>query len=405
MLHGREEELRAVGQLVADARLGRGGALVVRGEAGVGKTALLRQAAAETGPGLRVVMCSGVQAEISVAFGGLHQLLAPLLDRLPELPDEQAAALRSALGLSAAPTRDLLIRTATLSLLQRVAGDTPLLVVVDDLQWLDRDSAGVLLFAARRLDRLSVGFLAAVREADAAVQEADSDRPDGSNRPDAEGPSAPDTRDLPRLTLRGLTVDAASALLDERGWGAASGSARRSVVAAVGGNPLALEELVRLGPSPEVAENLALTGTAPLGRRLRAVYAERTRKLPEPVRTLLLVAAADVGGRTDVVLGAAGRLAHLDTAERVEQAAHPGTAEEGEQATYLDAAEQAGHLEVSGPQLRFLHPLVRAAVYADASARQRALAHRALAAELAQRHEPVLAEQAIRHRALAATGP
>jgi DNA-binding CsgD family transcriptional regulator len=370
-LHGREAERRALSGLVADAHRGRGGALVVRGEAGIGKTALLRRAAADADAGsrVRVLGCSGVEAEIPLAFGGLHQLLSPLLDLLPELPQEQAEALRSALGLSPAPAADLRVRIAALSLLRRAAADTPLLLVVDDLQWLDPASAGVVLFAARRLDGLPIGFLAALRE------------PDGP-------PAPPDTGDLPGITLRGLAEDAAAALLDERGWGT-PGPTRRAVVAAVGGNPLALEEIVGFGGPPEVAERIAFTGTAPLGRRLRAVFAERTREMPEQVRTLLLVAAAEDSGRTDIVLRAARRL---------------GVDGRGA----LDTAERAGHVDVPGPRLRFRHPLVRAAVYADASMGARARVHRALADELAaltEPSEPEQRERAVWHRALAATEP
>lgn len=361
-----------LGRLVSGARAGRGGALIVEGEAGVGKTALLRTAETEAAGTVRVLACSGVQAEVALAFSGLHRLLIPLLARLPELPDEHAAALRSALGLSTDPAADLLVRTAVLSLLDRAAADTPLLIVADDLQWLDAASAGVLLFAARRLDHRPIAFLAAVRDAGGAADLA------------ARTAAVPGVQDLPRITLSGLAPDAASALLDEHGWGA-PGAARGAIVDAVGGNPLALHELVRLGSPPEVAEKVALTGTVPLGRRLREIYAERTKELPVPARTLLLVAAAEDGGHTDTVLGAARRL----------QA----------DAQALDAVEAAGHLEVSGPRLRFSHPLVRAAVYADAPARRRSLAHRALADELAGRPGPGNGERAVWHRALAATGP
>ncbi|WP_327582628.1 hypothetical protein OHA25_42850 [Nonomuraea sp. NBC_00507] len=219
--------------------------------------------------------------------------------------------MRSALGLSTASTADLPVRVAALSLLRRPSHRPPR-------------------------------------------------RPAGT-----EG--ALEIRDLPRITLPGLADEAASALLDEQGWGS-PGPARRAIVSAVGGNPLALEEVVRLGDPSEVAERIVLTGTAPVGRRLRAVYAERTRDLPEQVRTLLLVAAAEDSGRTDIVLGAAGRL--------------------GAAAGALDAAERAEHLDLSGPRLRFRHPLVRAAVYADASAQRRASVHRALADELASRAGP-----------------
>ncbi|GAA4547096.1 AAA family ATPase [Streptomyces collinus] len=362
MLYGRQKELHSLSRLVAEARAGRGGALIVEGDAGVGKTALLRRAVAAAGSGTRVLTCSGVQAEVALAFGGLQRLLTPLLDRLPELPDDQVTALRSALGLSTAPATDLMVRTAVLSLLDRAAVRTPLLLVADDLHWLDPATAGVLLYAARRLEGRPIAFLAAVREAGET------------------------TRDLPRLTLRGLAQDAASALLDEHGWGT-PGPARRAVADAVGGNPLALQELVRLGSPAEVAEKVVLTGTAPLSLRLREVFAERTRELPESARTLLLVAAAEDSGHTGTVLAAARRLA-VD-----EQA--------------LDVVEAAGYLEeVSGARLRFRHPLVRAAVYADASARRRALAHRALADELAARPpEGGQRERAVWQRALAATGP
>lgn len=165
-MHGRHGEREAVARLLTDARSGRGGVLVLRGEAGIGKSSLLRHAAeTATAPEpMRVLTCAGVESEVEHAFSGLLGLLRPVLDHLDALPGVQAEALRGALGLTDSPASDFLVSAAVLTLLAAVAADRPLLVTVDDLQWLDRASAAALLFAARRLAGEPVAMLLAVRE-------------------------------------------------------------------------------------------------------------------------------------------------------------------------------------------------------------------------------------------------
>ncbi|MDX3224287.1 AAA family ATPase [Streptomyces sp. ME19-01-6] len=372
-LHGRDGERAAVRALVADAVAGRGRALLVRGEAGIGKSALLSDAlsyAAREHPGVVVLRCAGLESEVALGFGGLQQLLSPVLSLAEDLPDAQRAALHAALGMTGGTATDLMVCTAALALLRRAAERAPLLLAVDDLQWLDRATLTAVLFAARRLGGLRTSVLLAVRD-------------DAEDMPVRAG-------DLPGLRLRGLGPREAGALLAGRGRGI-NGPELAALVAETGGNPLALIELTATGAAAEGNRPLhhgpqplgpLPHGPLPLTARLREAFALRVRALPAAERTLLLVAAAEDRGRTDVVLAAAARL--------------------GVTAAALTAAERAGLLRVSGPDLRFRHPLVRSAVYADAPFLERRAAHLALAAELA---DTGLTTAAAWHRALAATGP
>ncbi|MFF5715616.1 AAA family ATPase [Streptomyces buecherae] len=461
-LHGRDTERATVRRMLDEAHAGRGHALLVRGEAGIGKSALLadaRRRAEAPRSGLTVLCCAGVESEVTLGFGGLQQLLAPVLDHAAGLPAAQTAALHGALGLTAHRTTDLLVCTATLALIERAARERPLLLLVDDFQWLDPATQTAVLFTARRLTTLRAGVAAliAVRDEDDSVRgekdflrdEAGCVRDgDGSGR---DGDAAGDeggaagvgggvgggvgsglgggglVRDLPTLRLRGLSVEAVGALLADRGR-ASGGPDPAALHAATGGNPLALLEFsaphAAWSPAGAPGPGAGLVGEPlvhgapllagpPLGARLRAAFAGRVRRLPAPARTLLLVAAADERGRTDVVLGAAARL-------RV-----PASA--------LNAAERAGLLHVSGSELRFRHPLVRSAVYVDAPFLERRAAHLALAEEWeerAARHAvapvthpatpapstapaaalgplaaPGAGHIAVWHRALASTGP
>ncbi|MFE6775735.1 AAA family ATPase [Streptomyces sp. NPDC057702] len=600
-LRGREAERASVRRLLADARAGRGRALVVRGEAGIGKTALLadalrqarawpptaarghraQQAPPPAGAGLATLRCTGVESEVTLGFGGLHQLLTPALDHATALPAAQRAALHGALGLAEHRTTDLLVCAATLALLERAAHERPLLLVVDDLQWLDPATQTAVLFAARRLTtlRAPVAALIAVRDDGATPRAEGGGVRGGAGAPRGAGPTAQGAgadgagpgmegagvaprgggrgvrsarvaphgvgdaglgageardvgpsgrdasgvrgaewggtagvagvsagwvggggggagtfgaadragalvRDLPALWLGGLSVEAGGALLADHGR-PLSGADLTALHAATGGNPLALLELsaphappqpaapsasapweagawaaeawaAEVSPTPpepvagpgwggprpggggagtvragggDVESGVLWPGGAEpggagsgdsepgragpddvvggdaesgvpgcggpasgrvgpddagvwsgsggglwgggsggagadgrlLGARLRAAFTGRVRRLPAPARTLLLVAAADERGRTDIVLGAAARLRVLPAA--------------------LDVAERADLLDVSGPELRFRHPLVRSAVYADAPFRERQAAHLAIAEE------------------------
>lgn len=350
-MYGREGEQARIRGLVAEAVAGYGRVLLMRGEAGIGKTALLDDAvtrAVEEHPGLTVLRCTGVEPEDAMAFGGLLGLFAPVLDRVAALPDAQRAALEGALGLApaAGEVSESAVRAAVLSLLRELASaERPVLLVVDDLQWLDPATRMTVLFAARRtVPHLAV--LLAMRE-------------------------APDTdtavRDLPALDLAGLDPPAAQALLTARGL---RGADTTALLAIAEGNPLALAEL----PVPGGTS----TDPLPLDARLREAFTDRARALPPDARTLLLIAAAEAEGRTDAVLAAAARLGVPDTA--------------------LAATERAGLLHVGGAALRFRHPLVRSAVYAAAPFQDRARAHLALAGTLT-------GHDALWHRALAGTRP
>jgi hypothetical protein len=271
-------------RLIDAVRAGEGRALVVRGEPGVGKTALLDYLV-EHASGCRVARAAGVEAEMELAYAGLHQLLAPMLDRLDRLPGPQREALWTAFGLSSGSAPDrFLVGLAVLSLLADVAEEHPLLCLVDDEQWLDQASAEVLGFVARRLVAESVGLVFAAR--------VPSDELVG----------------LPELVVEGLGKGDAGALLEAALAGPLDARVRDRIVAETGGNPLALLELP-LGVTPaELAGGFALPDTMPLSGRIEASFRRRLDALPADTRRLVLVAAADPVGDPVLVWQAAGRL-------------------------------------------------------------------------------------------------
>ena len=389
MLCGRTAELAALDELVATVRAGGSASLVLRGEPGIGKTALLDHAAAA--PGVRVLRAAGVESEAALPFAGLHLLLRPALDRVAELPAVQAAALRGALGLAPATDSDgFLVGLAALSLLAELAADQPLLVLVDDAHWLDRESAEALLFAARRLDADGVGIVFAAR--------------------DAPGLAAPG---LAELRLTALPDEAADELLTATAAGL-DPAARRQILADAAGNPLALLELPATldppGRTDAVPDRPRTDGSRPGGsqaggpqaggywggggssvrpgprltERLHQAFRARLYGLPQPVRDLLLVAALDDSGELAVLL--------------------PAVREFGAGVDELDAAVRAGVLTVTEPHGRvaFRHPLVRATVAQDAPPGRRIAAHTALAAAL---DTPGGADRRAWHLAAATTGP
>lgn len=353
-LYGRDEELSAVGELLTRARDGGdSAALVVRGDAGIGKTALLDAAAAADG--FRTIRAVSVEAEAELPYAGLHLLLRGNVDRLDALPGVQAEALRGALGLAAVagPPDRFLVGLAVLSLLAELAADRPLVCLVDDAQWLDRASADALLFAARRLGSEGVVMLFGAR-------------------PGAGVLSAPG---LPELRLQGLPADAATELLNAQGD--LPVGLRYRILAESAGNPLALIELPHaLGPADSG------DGPLPLTERLRDAFEGQVSGLPDGTRTLLLVAAAEGAGALPVILRAA--------------------AEFGASLDDLEPAEQARLVEVSERTLTFRHPLVRAAVHHAAALGMRRKVHQALAAALAG---PDDADQRAWQLAAAADGP
>lgn len=355
MLVGRQTERSVLDRLLAGARAGISGALVLVGEPGIGKTALLDHAA-EQAADLPVLRGAGVESEAELPYAGLHLLMRPLLDRLAVLPGVQAQALRGALGLGPAPGDGFLVGLAVLSLLAEAG---PLLCLLDDAQWLDKASSEALLFAARRLDSEGVAFVFAAR-------------PQGFG--DDQGFVAAGLREL---RLGGLDTAAAIALLDRQERASElSREARYRLLSEAAGNPLALLELPRAMPT-------AGAGTVPLTDRLRAAFEGQVRRLPENTQRLLLVAALEESGELTVVLRAGKEL--------------------GAAPSDLDRAERAGLVQVAtGDVLAFRHPLVRAAVQQGAPLSRRLAAHTALATALDPHTDP---DRRAWHLAMAATGP
>src|SRR6516164_3934568 len=353
----RQRERAALDGLLGDLRSGRGRALVVRGEAGVGKSALLEYAAGAA-PDLRVVRAIGVESEMELAFAGLHQLCAPLLDRLERLPGPQRDALGIAFGLrgGGAPDR-FLVGLAVLTLLSEAAEERPLLCLVDDAQWLDRASAQVLAFVARRLLADPVGLMFAARDPGQAL----------GGLPDLE------VRGLREEDARGLLSSVVRVRLDER--------VRDRILAETRGNPLALLELPR-GLSPaELAGGFGLPGAVPLAGRIEDSFRRQLEALPAETQRLLQLAATDPSGDQSLVWRAARRLGIPV------QAGAP--------------AVEAGLVEF-GARVRFCHPLARSAAYRSATFSERQQMHAALAEATDPQADP---DRRAWHRAQAAIGP
>ena len=353
----RERERAALDGLLGDLRSGRGGALVVRGEAGVGKSALLEYVAGAAAD-MRVARAAGVESEMELAFASVHLLCAPLLDRLEGLPGPRRDALGVAFGLRAGGVPDrFMVGLAVLTLLSEAAEDRPLLCVVDDAQWLDQASAQVLAFAARRLLAEPVGLIFAAPEPGEQFR----------GLPDLE------VRGLPDKDARALLGSAVRFRLDEQVWD--------RIVAETNGNPLALLELPR-GLSPtQLAGGFGLAGAQPVPARIEQGFRERLAALPADTRSLMLIAAAEPVGDPVLIWRAAGRL--------------------GIAASAAEAASADGLLKI-GARVRFRHPLVRSAVYSSASPQERRAAHQALAEVTDPGRD---ADRRAWHLAAAAPGP
>ncbi|WP_455431961.1 helix-turn-helix transcriptional regulator [Streptomyces justiciae] len=335
MLQGRQAECAQLDQLLDAVRDGASRALVIRGEAGVGKTALLDHLAGREQ--FRICRISGVQSEMELAFAALHQLCAPMTDEIEHLPTAQRDALRAALGMGPGQVPDrFLVGLATLGLLAETARHQPIVCLVDDAQWLDQASLQVLAFTARRLLAESVGIVFAARV------------------PDEAAPLA----DLPELMVNGLPDKDARALLRSVLPGLWDQQVVDRIVAEARGNPLALLELAKEPFSSELAGGFGLPGTRALTSRIQKLYEERVVRLPLETRQLLLIAAAEPGGEPALLWRAA------DRRDIGIEAATP--------------AVSAGLLAISD-RVRFRHPLVRSAVYWAAELEERCLAHRALA--------------------------
>jgi DNA-binding CsgD family transcriptional regulator len=338
-LRGRDQETAALGGLLCAARDGRSGVLVLRGDPGIGKTALL-ESTVGAAEGFRVLRARGVEPESEIAFAALQELFGPVSSALGALPDRQRAVLAGALALGPpVPGDPLAVRVATLSLLAAVAETGPLLTVIDDAHWLDSPSAEALAFAARRLDHEGVVVLFAMRSAE---------------------PSAFDPSELQVLEVLGLTDSPAREVLADRLGGEVRPSVARAVVEVAGGNPLALGELSRMLNAAQLAGREPLPEPLLAGTGLERAFARRLVPLSEQTQAALLLAAASPQDDAGTIAGAlrAGGLSPRA----------------------FDPAEEAGLVTIGDGVVRFYHPLLRSVVYQRASGDQRRSAHAALAA-------------------------
>ena len=353
----RRQERDALARLLEDVRTGQSRVLVLHGDPGVGKTVLLGYLA-EQARGCRVIRVSGAQSEMELAFSGLHQLSAPVLDRLSRLPPPQQDALRTAFGVAAGPSPDrFLVGLAVLGLLSEAAGEYPLICLIDDEQWLDRASAQALGFVARRLAADPVGLVFAARE------------------PGAE------LAGLAEMEVAGLREEDARTLLDSALAGPLDARVRDLIIAETRGNPLALLELPRGLTPAELAGGFGLPGTAHLTTAIENSFARQLENLPDQTRRLLQLSAADPSGDQSLVWRAAGQLGIPV------QARGPAVA--------------AGLVEF-GAGIRFRHPLARSAAYRSAGIPERQQMHAALAEVTDPQVDP---DRRAWHRAEAAAGP
>ena len=358
-LLGRDAERQLLRDLIAGVQTGRTShAMVLRGEAGVGKTALL-DFALEHAVGCSTTHVAGVESEMELAFAGLQQLCVPLLDHLDELPVPQRAALDVAFGrgTGTAPDR-FLVGLAVLSLMAAASSDQPLVCVIDDAQWLDQVSVQTLAFVARRLMAEPVALVFAARDGGAEA-----------------------LAGLPELPIGGLADEDARELLESVLVGRLDERVRDRIIAETRGNPLALLELPRNRTAAQLAGGFDNSNTLLLAGRIEQSYVDRIRSLPEQTQLLLLAAAAEPVGDAAVLIRAA---AHLGIAIGM-----------------LAPAEAAGVIEL-GPRVRFRHPLVRSAAYQAADLTTRREIHRVLAEATDATSDP---DRRAWHAANAASGP
>ena len=355
----RRAECARLDRLLADARNGASGAVVVRGEAGVGKSALLDYLLANAA-GCRVVRAAGVESEMELPFAALYQLCTPFLNGVERLPGPQRDALGTAFGLTSGPPPDrFLVAVGVLSLLSDSAEVQPLVCLVDDAQWIDRASSQVLGFVARRLAAESVVLIFAVR---ASVD-------------------TPDLVGVPELTVGPLSDPDARAALEYAISGKLDESVRDRIVAEARGNPLALLELARAWTPMALAGGFGLPDSASVSAKVESIFRRHLSPLPDESRRLLLVAAAEPVGDLALILAAAERL--------------------GIPADAAEAAHGSGLINI-GTQVRFRHPLVRSVVYREAALSQIRMVHRALAESTDPAVDP---DRRAWHLAAAASGP
>ena len=344
-LLGREEEQRVLAGLVSNARNGIGGSLLIRGDPGIGKTALLQHAAAAGG--IRRVQVAGFEAESSVAFAGLQRFLMPLAKHLAVLPHRHRQALLTATGSEEGPAPDVfLVGLGLLGLLAGAGQETPLVCAIDEAHWLDPESLEVLTFVARRLQAESVVMLFALRD-DPALEVR--------------------VAGISTMRLRGLDPGAAVALLTDSLEAVIDPLAAAQIARSTGGNPLALIDLAHDLSIRQLTESSLADEPMPVGRRLEELYVRQVRQLPPAVQIWLLLAAADSTGNLDLLREAAHQLG-IDE----------NTGEVADRARLVDVDRV----------VRFRHPLIRAAVYNAASGAERRRAHRAVSAAASALGQP-----------------
>jgi DNA-binding CsgD family transcriptional regulator len=338
VLLGRTAECAAIDRLLDGARSGGSGVIVLRGAPGIGKSVLLDYAAARAGD-FTVLRVTGVESEIALSFAAIHQLVLPFLHRVDELPEPQRHALESVLGLAdhAAPD-SLLVFLAILTLLDNLSRERPLLILIDDAQWVDDESGRVLTFVARRLHADPIMMLFAVRDT-------------GSDAADVFHP-------LPHMTVGGLPEPDARSVLEDAAGGAIDPAVASRVVSQTQGNPLALVEVVAELSTQQLQGNVPLPEPLPVGRSLQDHFVARARLLPPESRTVLLIASAERLGDPALTYRAANMGACWDEAV---------------------ASIEAAELAAFSPTVRFRHPLIRSAVYHGATLAERRQAHHALA--------------------------
>ena len=341
MLLGRKAEAARIDRLLAAARRGESGALLLRGEPGIGKSALCRYAL-ERAPAMTTLEVRGLESEVELPFAGLSVLLAPVIDRLESIPEPQAAALAGALGLSAPiPGDPLTVYAATLSVLAAAADEAPLVVVVDDAHWLDQSSGQALLFVARRLHSEGIALLLTARTGEAF----------------SSGGS-----ELAELELSGLSMDASMALLTEATHGRVTPAVGERLHDATAGNPLALAEICAQLSDDQLAGGQPVEDPLPAGPSLQRALRRRSTELPvETQRAVLIAAASD----SEAMHPIAAAIRSLDMGVEA-----------------LEPAETAGLIEIEVATLAFRHPLLRSAVYHGATPPERRAAHAALAGAL-----------------------
>ncbi|WP_338904640.1 AAA family ATPase [Streptomyces nigra] len=343
-LRGRRGELAELEALVSRARAGRSGALVVSGEAGVGKTALLNHVTARAAAHVRIERIVASQSEMELAYAGLQQLCGHMMGSADRLPAPQQEAIEVAFGLrSAAAPSPFLVGLALLGLLTEAAEEQALLCVVDDAQWLDQASARALAFAARRLDAEGIALVLAMRQV------------------------APVFAGLPDMVVEGLGYEDARELLRLAVPGGLDRRVRDQLIAEARGNPLALRELPRALSPAQIAGGFTLTGSLPLESRIEQSLVLQLAPLPAPARLLLLLAAAEPTGDPGLLWRGSALL---------------GLGPEA-----FDAAK-ATDAFVVGTRVGFRHPLVRSAVYRAASPDARRRVHAALADVTSAEHDP-----------------